>query len=40
MEHDDGFSFGIGAFETMLVHDGRCIMFVRHMYRLRRALES
>ena len=28
MEHDDGFSFGIGAFETMLVHDGRCIMFV------------
>ena len=40
MEHDDGFSFSIGAFETMLVHDGRCIMFVRHMDRLRRALES
>lgn len=39
MEHDDGFSFGIGAFETMLVMDGRCVMFGRHMERLRSALE-
>lgn len=38
MEHDDGFSFGIGAFETMLVHDGRCVLLERHLERLDSAL--
>ena len=31
MEHDEGFSFGMGVFETMLVRDGRCILFGKHM---------
>lgn len=39
MEHDDGFSFGIGAFETMSVTDGRCVMLDRHLDRLNSALE-
>ncbi len=40
MEHDDGFSFGIGAFETMLVHDGRVVLADPHVGRLNRALEE
>ena len=39
MEHDEGFSFGMGVFETMLVKDGRCILFDRHMERLRKGMD-
>ena len=39
MEHDDGYSFGMGLFETMLVKDGRCILFDRHMQRLRHGMD-
>ena len=39
MEHDEGFSFGMGVFETMLVRDGRCILFGKHMERLRNGME-
>ena len=39
MEHDDGYSFGIGVFETMLVKGGRCIMMERHMDRLLHGLD-
>ena len=39
MEHDDGFSFGIGAFETMSVAGGECVMLDRHLRRLNSALE-
>ena len=40
MEHDEGFSFGIGAFETMRVADGRCLMLMEHLERLNSALED
>ena len=40
MEHDDGFSFGIGAFETMSVVKGRCVMARDHISRLTSALED
>lgn len=39
MEHDDGFSFGIGAFETMSVVNGRCVMVGDHISRMTSALE-
>lgn len=40
MIHDEGYSFGLGAFETMYVHNGKCIMCDRHVNRLNVALES
>ena len=39
MEHDEGVSFGMGVFETMLVRDGRCILFGKHMERLRNGMD-
>lgn len=39
MEHDEGYSFGIGLFETMLVADGRCVMLDRHMRRLTHGMD-
>lgn len=39
MEYDSGFSFGMGVFETMSVHNGRCVMLDRHMARLLHGLE-
>ena len=39
MEHDDGFSFGIGAFETMSVLDGRAVLLDAHLERLNTTLE-
>lgn len=40
MEHDEGFSFGIGAFETMSVVDGRAVMLDWHLGRLNSTLEK
>ncbi|MDR3075211.1 MAG: aminotransferase class IV [Candidatus Methanoplasma sp.] len=40
MEMDDGYSFGIGAFETMLVYGDRCVMAEKHISRLSAALAS
>lgn len=40
MEHDDGFSFGLGVFETMLVVGDRCVMMERHLDRMNRGLET
>ena len=39
MEHDDGFSFGLGVFETMLVVEGRCVMMEKHLNRLNKGLD-
>lgn len=39
MEHDDGYSFGLGVFETMRVHNGGCVMLDRHMGRMKRGLD-
>lgn len=36
---DDGFFFGLGAFETIAVENGRAVFFNRHMQRLRRTLD-
>lgn len=36
---DDGFFFGLGAFETIAVENGQAVFFDRHMQRLKRALD-
>jgi len=38
MEHDEGYSFGMGVFETML--EDRCILLERHLDRLRHGLDA
>ncbi len=40
MEFDEGYYFGLGVFETMYVHDGRCVMAERHIERMVSSLES
>ena len=35
---DEGYSFGLGAFETIAVKDGRLLFLDRHLRRLNRAL--
>ena len=35
---DEGYSFGLGAFETIAVKDGKLIFLDRHLRRLDRAL--
>ena len=40
MEHDEGYSFGMGVFETMLVRGDRCILLERHLDRLRHGLDA
>lgn len=40
MEHDEGYSFGMGVFETMLVREDRCILLERHLDRLRHGLDA
>lgn len=40
MEFDEGYYFGLGAFETMYVHKGRCVMAERHIDRMTSALET
>lgn len=39
MNHDEGYSFGLGVFETMSVTNGRCIMLDDHMNRLFHGLD-
>lgn len=39
MEYDEGYSFGMGVFETMLVRGDGCILQERHLDRLRRGLD-
>lgn len=34
---DEGFQFGLGAFETIAVEEGRPILLDRHLRRLERA---
>ena len=34
---DEGYSFGLGAFETIAVKDGKLIFLDRHLRRLDRA---
>ena len=36
---DEGFLFGLGAFETVAVHDGRPVFLERHLERLGKTLE-
>ena len=36
---DRGFSYGDGLFETLAVHDGRPLLWERHMARLREGCE-
>ncbi len=36
---DEGYSFGIGAFETILVNKGECIFLHEHLERLNKALK-
>lgn len=40
MNHDEGYSFGLGVFETMSVTNGRCIMLNDHMDRLFHGLDT
>ena len=38
IEFDEGFSFGIGAFETISVEDGKLLFLEQHLNRLDKAL--
>ncbi len=40
MEFDEGYYFGLGVFETMYVHEGRCVMAERHIDRMTSSLEA
>lgn len=35
---DEGYQFGLGVFETIAVHEGRPLLFDRHMHRLAKGL--
>ena len=39
LQMDEGYYFGIGAFETMALEDGEPVFFDRHMDRLEEAVK-